>query len=100
MSDPTVLLGLIGVFSTIVASVFGAMTWTQRTLVTVLKDQVSAGEKREALLIADNKEQAQTIYKMGASVDKLIEQGAQTVRLLEDVVYGRQQAQTKRRTSQ
>lgn len=97
MSDTNVLLTLLGLFSTIVASVFGAMTWTQKTLVAVLKEQITSGEKREAALLTDNKEQAVTISKMGTSVDKLTEQGAQTIRLLEDVIYGRQNAQQERR---
>jgi flagellar biosynthesis/type III secretory pathway M-ring protein FliF/YscJ len=98
MMDDTSNLGLlIGVISTVIASIFGAMTWTQKTLVQVLKDQIAGGEKREIALSLDNKEQALTISKMGVSVDKLTEQGSQTIRLLEDVVYGRQQAQQQRR---
>lgn len=98
MSDPTVLLALIGIFSTVVATVFGAMTWTQKTLVQVLRDQVAAGEKRETALILDNKEQAQVIGKLGVSVDKLTEQGKQTIELLQDVVYGRESSQRRRNT--
>jgi hypothetical protein len=98
MEDGNSIGLLIGVIGTVVASVFGAMTWTQKMLVQVLKDQITSGEKREAALLIDNKEQGVTIVRMGASVDKLTEQGAQTIRLLEDVVYGRQQAQQQRRT--
>jgi DNA replication protein DnaD len=97
MQDATVIVSLIGLFSTIVASVFGAMAWSQKKLVEVLEKQIIAGEKREQMMAQDNKEQGITISKMGTSIDKLTEQGAQTIRLLEDVVYGRQQAQQHRR---
>lgn len=97
MSDASVALALIGIVSSIVAAITTSLAWTQKTLVQVLKDQISAGEKREALLMTDNRDQALTISKMGVSVDKLTEQGAQTVRLLEDVVYGR--AQERRRST-
>ena len=99
MSDPTVLLGLIGLFSSVVAAVFGAMTWTQKTLVTVLKEQVASEREEKKLISADNREQAQTIVKLGVSIDKLTDQGAQTIRLLEDVVYGRESATKPRRTT-
>jgi hypothetical protein len=97
MGDATVIISLIGLFSTVVASVFGAMAWAQKKLVDVLEKQIIAGEKREQMMAQDNKEQGVTIARMGASIDKLTEQGAQTIRLLEDVVYGRQQAQQHRR---
>jgi hypothetical protein len=98
MGDATVIISLIGLFSTVVASVFGAMAWAQKKLVDVLEKQIIAGEKREQMMAQDNKEQGVTIARMGASIDKLTEQGAQTIRLLEDVVYGRQQAQQHRRS--
>jgi hypothetical protein len=97
VDDQNVLITAIGVVSTIIASVFGAMTWTQKTLVQVLKDQITAGEKREAALLADNKEQAVVMSRLGVSVDKLTEQGSQTIRLLEDVVYGRESEQRRPR---
>lgn len=73
-----------------------------------IQAQVVAGEKRElalkeesarreSALILDNKEQATVIGKLGISVDKLTEQAGQTIRLLEDVVYGRE-SETKRRS--
>jgi len=99
MTDATVLLSLLGIFSTVVASVFGAMTWTQKTLVTVLKEQVAAEREEKKLVSADNRAQADTIAKLGVSIDKLTDQGAQTIRLLEDVVYGRETAKNPRRTS-
>lgn len=64
----------------------------------VLEKQIAAGEKREMALILDNKEQAVVIGKLGVSVDKLTEQGGQTIRLLEDVVYGRESSQRHRGT--
>lgn len=97
VDDTNVLITALGIVSTIIATVFGAMTWTQKTLVQVLKDQIASGEKREAALLLDNKEQAVVIGKLGVSVDKLTEQGSQTVRLLEDVVYGRESEQRRPR---
>lgn len=97
MTDSTVLLALLGLFSTVVASVFGAMTWSQKTLVSVLREQITSEQAEKKLLGQDNREQAQTIAKLGVSVDKLTEQGAQTIRLLEDVVYGRETAANPRR---
>lgn len=96
MNDTSTLLGIVG---TIIAAIMAAWTWSQKMLVTVLKDQIAAGERREASLLIDNKEQAVTISKMAVSVDKLTEQGAQTIKLLEDVVYGRQATSERRRGS-
>jgi hypothetical protein len=97
------IASLVAVITSLIAIVSGMVTYStkqsatyQGMVVTVLKEQIASGEKREASLSADNKEQALTITKLGASVDKLTEQGAQTVRLLEDMVYGRQQAQQRR----
>jgi hypothetical protein len=97
MSDPTVLLSLLGLFSTVVAAVFASATWAQKTLVQVLEKQIISLQEEKKLISADNREQAQTIMKLGVSVDKLTEQGGQTIRLLEDVVYGRETAANPRR---
>lgn len=103
MSDPAPLLGiiasLVAIISTIVAASLAMAQKAQGKVVEILQSQIAAGEKREEALLVDNKEQAQTISRMGASVDKLTEQGAQTIRLLEDIVYGRQSAQERRRGS-
>lgn len=101
MSDTSVLLALIGVVSAVVASVTTAMAWSQKKLVDVLEQQVIRGEEEKKLISQDNREQAATIAKLGVSVDKLTDQGAQTIRLLEDVVYGRQSTPgtTRRRTT-
>jgi glutamate racemase len=98
VSDPTVLVAVFGVFSSIIAAVFAANAFTQKTLVSVLNTQITTIQEEKKALIIDNKEQAQVIGKLGVSVDKLTEQGGQTIRLLEDVVYGRQQAQQQRRS--
>lgn len=99
MSDPSVLLALISLFSTVVAAVFAALTWSNKTLVSVMRDNISSLQDEKKLISQDNREQAQTIAKLGVSVDKLTEQGAQTIRLLEDVVYGRESATNTRRRS-
>jgi len=92
-----VIASLIAVLSTVVAAVFAANAKTQGVLVTVLREQVVTIQEEKKALIVDNKEQAVVIGKLGISVDKLTDQGQQTIRLLEDVVYGRQQAQQQRR---
>ncbi len=97
MEDQTVLVTAFGVFSSIIAAVFASQSWTQRTLVAVLKEQITGIQEEKKALVLDNKEQAATIGKLGISVDKLTEQGQQTIRLLEDVVYGRESAQQRRR---
>lgn len=89
MSEPQVLLALIALFSTVVASVFGAMTWTQKTLVSVLKENVKTCQEEKTALMADNRANAMTVAKLGASVDKLTDTQAQGSRLLEDVLYDR-----------
>ena len=99
MDDPTVLVTIFGVFSSIIAAVFAANALTQKTLVAVLNKQIATIQDEKKALLVDNKEQAQVIGKLGVSVDKLTEQGGQTIRLLEDVVYGRQQAQQQRRNT-
>lgn len=99
MNEPTVLVTAFGIFSSIIAAVFASQSWTQKTLVTVLNKQIESIQDEKKALLVDNKEQAQVIGKLGVSVDKLTEQGGQTIRLLEDVVYGRQQAQQQRRST-
>lgn len=96
MDDTSVLLALIALVSTIIASVFAAMTWAQKKLVEVLEKQVVSVTEDKRLVSQDNREQAATIAKLGVSVDKLTEQGSQTIRLLEDVVYGRQEPARRR----
>lgn len=97
-STVSVFLALIAIISTVVATTTATNAKTQGMLVQVLRDQIAAGEKREAALIIDNKEQATVIGRLGVSVDKLTDQGAQTIRLLEDVVYGREDSQRRRTT--
>lgn len=97
MNDTSVVLALIGIASTIIASVLAAATWTQKKLVEVLQNQVASEQAEKRLVAEDNRAQAAVIAKLGVSVDKLTEQGAQTIRLLEDVVYGRETATTPRR---
>lgn len=99
MNDTNVLLALIGLFSTVVASVFGAMTWSQKTLVAVLKEQITGIQDEKKSLTNDNREQAQTIAKLGVSVEKLTEQGSKTITLLEDIVYGRESSNARRRST-
>lgn len=99
MNDTNVLLALIGLFSTVVASVFGAMTWSQKTLVAVLKEQITGIQDEKKSLTNDNRDQAQTIAKLGVSVEKLTEQGSKTITLLEDIVYGRESSNARRRST-
>ncbi len=99
MNDTSVLLALIGIVSAVVAAVTTSMTLAQKKVVEVLEKQVARGDEEKKLITQDNREQAQTIARLGASVDKLTEQGAQTIRLLEDVVYGRQQTNERRRST-
>jgi hypothetical protein len=106
MDDSSVLIALLGIFSAVITAAFTMATWSQKArattqdaLVQVLKDQVAAEREEKRLISLDNREQAQTIAKLGVSVDKLTDQAAQTVRLLEDVVYGRETAAKPRRST-
>lgn len=90
MNDTSVLLALIGVVSAVVAAVTTSMTVAQKKVVEVLQETVKTEREEKASFVKDNRDQAATISKLGVSVDKLTEQGTQTIRLLEDVVYGRQ----------
>lgn len=95
---------LIAVITSLVAIVSGFVAYStkqastyQGMVVTILKEQITTIQGEKQALIADNKEQATVIGRLGISVDKLAEEGKQTVRLLEDMVYGRENAQQPRR---
>lgn len=90
MQDSTVVLALIGIFSTVVATVFGAMTWTQKTLVAVLKETITNERTEKMAVLKDNRDQASTISGMGVSIDRLTDAVQGSQRILEDLVYGRE----------
>lgn len=99
MEDPGVFLALIAIVAAVTAAATTSMTMAQKKLVEVLQDSVKAEREEKKLLSDENREQGMMIIKLGASIDKLTEQGSQTIRLLEDVVYGRESASQSRRTT-
>ena len=96
MDNSQSVLALIALFTTVTTAVFGAMTWAQKTMVAVLQEAIKNEREDKKLLTADNREQAATISRMGASVDKLTDQVAILARLVEDLVYDRDATQRRR----
>jgi uncharacterized protein YbbC (DUF1343 family) len=92
-----VITSLVAVVSSVVAFSTKQAATYQGMVVQILKDQIATIQGEKQALITDNKEQAQTIARVAVSLDKLTDQSAQSVRLLEDVFYGRQEAQQRRR---
>lgn len=98
MNDPAVFLALIAIVAGVVAAATTSSTFAQKKVVEVLERVVAKQDEEKKLLGQDNREQAITIGKMGTSVDRLTDQVAQSARLLEDLVYGREAANKPRRS--
>lgn len=113
VADTSVIIALLSIFAAIVTSTFAMTTYSNKKaneakdqavlakdeVIDVLQTMIVTVQEEKKALIIDNKEQATVIGKLGQSVDKLTDQGQQSLKLLEDIVYGRPKTPQPRRTT-
>lgn len=84
-----IITALVAIISTATAAVFARDSKTQGILVTALQKQADTCEVRNDKLIADNRTNTETIFKMATAVEKLTTEQSRLTAAVGDLVYGR-----------